>query len=542
MLGGRGSGNHSGGGVAAKPVDGPPPSYRVPGASVASRAAAASGAGSWADAARRANVGGAVTPPLNDDDSGHIASDRARGSGPPIDADGFRTVTKRGARGVSQAASTGNEGGNQDAGTGSKGDGVDASAASEGPRVDGDGEGQPTTADLLQAWHDEVAVVRRLRQQGLQSEHPAMAAACAARDAAEKAWRSSKEPAPTSVRLGRAQSKLDRAVAIQAEARQAMLDAERAHRVHMEGLQAILDESTERVRVRRSQLREVQEEVAADGTVGGTSATHQQAMQRVHSTICGEVGPTIAALVEQLDSSTPAWAALNGLLGKLSNPKEILENACGGAPSAQAYDIGDGADQWEGCSEWSESHEVGGGPGDGADAQPRGGQRDGAWGTRGDDQDNHDQDQDQPMGTNDWWDGPTRRWSSGARWQACGHGHWSRASWADQMEEGGDDDAGDGDLQPAPARRRLEPADAGAETRGAQRQQQQAQQPQQPPATDTDDGERKRRHEARVNQIVAMAIEAGVTPLTADGEELQLLDPHRLDAWVAERLPAALLC
>ncbi len=148
-----------------------------------------------------------------------------------------------------------------------------------------------------------------------------------------------------------------------------------------------------------------------------------------------------------------------------------------------------------------------------------------------------DEGHDQSMGTGDWWDGPQRRWSAGARWQACGHGKWARAEgdWADQLEEE-EREAGGDDLQPAPARRRLE-HDGAAGDQGGGRQQ-----PQQRPQGEGDAEERKRRHEQRVVQIVSMAIDAGVTPLTSSGEELQLLDPLQLDSWVAEHLPAALLC
>ncbi len=53
---------------------------------------------------------------------------------------------------------------------------------------------------------------------------------------------------------------------------------------------------------------------------------------------------------------------------------------------------------------------------------------------------------------------------------------------------------------------------------------------------------RKRQHAQRLEQIITMAINAGVNPLTAGGEDLRLLDPHQLDEWVAANLPSALLC
>ncbi len=390
-----------------------------------------------------------------------------------------------------------------------------------------------------------MAFVKRLRQQGVQGGHPALRAACEARDAAERAWREAKEPAPTSVRLGRAQAKLDRAITLQAEARQAVLEAEREHRERMATLQSALDECTERVTTRRQQLREVQAEVAAVDT-GGSRATQlqQEAIRRVHSTLCGEVGPTIAALVEQLDTATPAWSALNGLLGKLSTSKDILEGACGGRRATQAYDIGEGSDRWDSWSEWSESHDLRGGPGGGGgEEQATGGRDHWAGGYGG----------DQSMGTGEWWDAPPSRWKTGARWQACGHGQWARSSWADQLEDeqqGPGEDVGP--PPPPPARRRLGPCEGEQDTSGVQHQPSHHQhlqpQPQQagPGAAaaspEADPEVQKRLQNERVDHIISMAINAGVNPVTPSGEDLHILDPHSLDAWVAEHYPAALLC
>ncbi len=134
-------------------------------------------------------------------------------------------------------------------------------------------------------------------------------------------------------------------------------------------------------------------------------------------------------------------------------------------------------------------------------------------------------DYDQPMDTDDWWSTPARRWGGATRWEANGHGKWTRASWADQLEEeDGADDKDEDDQRPT-ARRRVGPAADEQATGDA-----------------CDPEEQRRKHEARVEQVTAMAIDAGVTPLTAQGEELRLLDQPRLEAWIAEFLPAALLC
>ncbi len=146
-----------------------------------------------------------------------------------------------------------------------------------------------------------------------------------------------------------------------------------------------MDECVARVSLRRQQLREVQQEVGAGGVqVAEAQRTQQAAIRRVHETLCGEIGPTIAALVDQLDTEAPAWAALNGILGKLAASKTTLEEAT--AQPGDRFDIGDGDGPGDNGSEWSESHDMLGQPwggrwlwqrvaGMGGGAMPRGGPR-----------------------------------------------------------------------------------------------------------------------------------------------------------------------
>ncbi len=371
-----------------------------------------------------------------------------------------------------------------------------------------------------------------------------MEAACAARDSAEAQWREAKDPAPPAVRLGRAQAKLDRAVAAQGDTRKAILDLEKAHKIKMAELQARLDEDTEKVRLRRAQLAEVQGELANVGDGARARARQGRAVQKVHATLSGTVAPTISALVEQLDSSTPAWAMLNGLLGTLSSSQTLLEEAIAPPHPAQRFDIGDdGGDarddgtDWrhddDSDTEWSESHELrdGGAPraraGDhemqcdeGAPGDADGG--DGGYGS------------DYAMGDRQWWGVSHTEWQQGVRWESCGHGKWSKncSSWADSWEEERQRDDGEA-AQPAAARRRLEPsptpcapsgghggataADTGVGADDTRRQQQQR-------------GE-------RLQHIIEAAIAAGVQPVTSAGEDLHVLDADQLAAWAAENLP-----
>jgi hypothetical protein len=127
------------------------------------------------------------------------------------------------------------------------------------------------------------------------------------------------------------------------------------------------------------------------------------------------------------------------------------------------------------------------------------------------------------MGTDNWWDKSTGRWDAGTRWEECGHGKWTRSSWADSWEQ--EQEAGGS----AVARRRLEPAPPPSATAASDDPLDEAAAAEQ----------RKRQHGERVQRIILAAIDAGVQPVSGTGEELHLLDPHALDAWAAENLPGS---
>ncbi len=468
-----------------------------------------------------------------------------------VDADGFQTVRgnawRRRMAAAAAGAPTAREG-QAHTQEGEPGRGGSARGADAGAAGDQEGGGAeaaeppPSADDLHQEWLEEVAIVRKLRQQGLASDHPAMAAACHARDEAEARWRGAKDPAPPAVRLGRAQSKLDRAVSLQAETRAAIMELERAHKARLADLQAKLEEDAERVRLRRRQLAEVQDEVAGRGVGGKARAKQGQAVQKVHATLSGTIAPAISALVEQVDSASPAWTILNGLLGTLASSQSLLEEAIAPESAVQNFDIGDdaGGGDAKGSdgdfdassdAEWSESHELHNGCGgqrfDDREGGGQGGTYNSAWGAA--------QDEDQHMGDGEWWAPSRAEWESGVRWQACGHGKWNRTrpNWADSWEdERARDDSGAD--QPAAARRRLDPTPTPQGTQGG---------PEGVGAgagtVPTDDARRQQLHAERTQSIIAAAIEAGVQPLTSTGDDLRMLDADQLDAWAAENLPAS---
>ncbi len=495
------------------------PTYRVPGASVAARAAAAEAAGSKGDAGKAATASARV--------AAEDVESRQRKPAAEVDADGFQTVRGRGWRAGRAAAaevdaddSRGPNGGGGRVG----GDGGQMQTGEDDADA-GDGEEAPSPGELHQAWHDELALVKRLRQQGVAASHPAMVAACQARDKAEQLWRGAKDPTPFSVKLSRAQAKLDRSIAIQAESRQAIIDHEKAYRDRLSVLQAKMDEDTARVRTRRRQLEELQAEVGAGGGSGKASAASGAAVKQVHGNICNEIAPALAALAEQLDTSAPAWAMLNGVLSSLATSQTLLEQAF--APEGtQAYNIGDTDDAddgdhveaWDG-SEWSESKELRGdgmcteaGPPHRADCATA--------------------DHDQTMGSGYWWEEQGEQWQQGVRWEPCGHGKWHRSSWADTWEQEQRDEDASGGEQPAAVRRRLGPqgGERASEGGGA------------PPTSTAGDAAdaatRKQQHERRVARLVQRSIDAGIQPLTDSGEELLLLDSSQLDQWVATKFPS----
>ncbi len=452
-----------------------------------------------------------------------------------VDAEGFQMVHRRGWRKGRADASQGDDDAgdatthqaaaelgattSEDQAGGGNGDGAN----------DGDGGEAPSPGMLHQEWHDEIALVKRLKQQGIADNHPAMRAACCARDAAEQRWRKAKDPTPASVRLSRAQSKLDKAINMQAETRRAMLELERDYKEKLAMLQEKMDEDTARVRNRRQQLDDVQEELTSEGCGGRARAEQGAAVRKVHGALCNEVAPTIATLIEQLDSATPAWGILNGLLSTLATSKTLLEKAIP-TKGTQAFVIADDADVADDMargggdddvdSEWSESHELRDGGGDGN-----------GHGHRGDDAYAH-ADDDMGVDSGDWWEDSHHQWQRSTHWEPTGYGKWARSSWADSWEQEHGQAADDGEQPPA-ARRRLDerPSAAGGAATAA------AATAGEGGTADTE--QRIRQHRERVDIIIKSAIDAGIQPLTSLGEDLHVLDPHALDAWVAENFPEA---
>ncbi len=526
-----------------------PPSFRVPGSSLAAKAAAARAAQSLPQSG----------PPHGTRQQG-AGAPGPRGAAPAtaklddIDDEGFRTVRRRKRRGGG-----GGEGDSGDVREEAEVE-MDCDSDDSAGDEDGDADGAegneteeaPSPSELRQRWQQEVGVVKQLARQGLGHDHPAMVAAVAARDGAEDRWRGAKAPAPLATRLGWAQRKLDRAVTIQAGTRQEMLDLEQQFKADMAVLQSRMEEDTARVRQRRQQLEAVQEE-AGGGAGQRRRGVDGEAVRKACSTLRQEVAPALAALAEQLGTGTDAWATVNELLGKLATSQQVMDEAA--EASTQVYNMADGDESY-----WSESHELpggdGGGPsqveGHGSEA-PQSAQRqqqqrpqqpphplpqqrqqwDGRTG-----EDHHDGD----GGAHSWGSWHPTDWSSAPMWQERGHGQWTRTSWADawEVEHGIDEEMEEEQAEPRCKHRRQ------GEASCASGEQQQAAvggclasavqadtAPLQEQARDA-----SRQHSDMLSHVVEAAINAGVQPLTITGEELHVLNMQQLMAWAAENLPS----
>ncbi len=532
------------------------PTHRPPGSSVAARAAAS------AEQRCDGKAAGQRT-------SAATSAAAAAKAETEIDGDGFQLVRgkKKGKNRVGAGDGDGAGEGDQPRRGGAEPatTGAAASGAAEGEGADGrgdddldddddsDAEGEedgPTPMELRQRWQKEIGVVKSLAKQ-LRAEHPALRAATEARDAAEAAWRSAKDPTPLSLRMSRSQAKLERAIELQGETHAALCELERDFEAKRDVLRKKLEEDRERVAARRRQLEEVQEEAGAQAS-GGVRRGGGEAIRQACGTLQG-VAPVIAALANEVDASSPAWRALSGILESLQASQRLLEQAVSqpAKPAvAQQFNIGDAA-----CGDargagapgtgsecaWSESHDLPqtiDGGGQAAAAHPPQAQQGHGAGQRCSDHPPGGDDQD--MGTGNWWEsgGWQQHQHQQHRWQPHGHGKWSKTDWADAWEEerggGGEDE---GAREPAAKHRRQDcpgSADAGGEADAAAAAAAAA-----AAEVARAKAEAQRAHAERVAAVVNQAIDAGVQPLTPAGEELHMLDANQLAAWVAEHLHEA---
>ncbi len=527
-----------------------PPSKRTPGASIAAIVEQARRGAARVDAVGADAAGGANPP---------SASRPARAEA-AMDSEGFITVGRGGRPTVSTAARAaaageGPRGGSGPAdvppaptGRADERDGVGTPADQQGDDHDlGDDEpAQRDPAELRRRWADEAALVKRLAKQGLPEGHPALAAAHAARDAAEAAWRQAKPPAPATTRLRWAQTKLTKALEMADATNAAIKKAEEDHEKLMVQLHDRRADDGERVRMRQAAVEALRREIGGTDSPARARGGDTTALLEACGGLCSAVGPGLAALAEKLPEGSDEWQAVNDVLATLATSQRRVEEAAG-MHQPQAFDIGDDdadvdddgdLDEMSVGTPWSESHELDQGQGDTQRGQANGGTGSSA-----------------PHSGEDWgrW-GQAQQWQA-TQWRTDERGRWHRSSWADQWEAehgqatgwgtrrgGGEHDEESGEpsaKQRKQASGRAAPADGTAATSGndevATRPQATAaaaaaaSQSSQVPAGSTT-------FEAQVAEVVQRAIGLGVQPITEDGSDLITLSPSLLERWVADNL------
>ncbi len=359
--------------VAAAASKDAPPSFRVPGASLAAKAtyaqAAAGAAGNAASATKPAGrkTGGTA------DTASSLASNSSGSASTDKDADGFQVVRHGRARRQHGSATGGGDAAMEDVHmeevSATLQDG--ARGAEDGGDEDADDadapeEGQPDPAQLRRRWNDEVALVKRLARQGMDQRHPAMVAAVAARDAAEQKWRLHKDPTPLATRLGWAQRRFDKAIALQTRTKERLAELEQEYERQKTELMVKLDADTARTAKRKKELAEIQDEASGERPQPRTGDGGEE-VRRACAKTCEDmrkhVAPGLTLLAEQLESGTEAWTMLTAIVSTLNTAHDELQRAVDSADTgAQRFDIGEEDDA---ASVWSESHDLAAGAAEG---------------------------------------------------------------------------------------------------------------------------------------------------------------------------------
>ncbi len=191
--------------------------------------------------------------------------------------------------------------------------------------------------DLRQAWLAECRAVKTLEAQGRHAGSAALAAAREARDEAEATWRSAVGPKPVSIRMGRAQQRLDKAAKALERARLDLEEyVEETDRKCAEYRRRI-EAAEERYKLRAEQLDELHAEAGELASVAAGAGTGR----KTEGEVCGMVAAELQALAESLEEGSDAWGRVNLILAK------VASTAGGGSP--QQFDIGDEEDSKGGC-------------------------------------------------------------------------------------------------------------------------------------------------------------------------------------------------
>ncbi len=218
----------------------------------------------------------------------------------------------------------------------------------------GEDDGMDTDPKTLRAnFEAHARMVRDMERRGREYRgSPALETLRAARDAAEKAWRDAKAPAPLPVRMGRAEEKLDRAGAALTKARLALDDFdERAERQREELVQRIA-EADKWFRWRQQQLDLLHEEAGERVAAKRQGADTAGGAGGIRSRIKADFLPAVQELLEHVEGNPEIVEKL----ALLAEGLEEAERDLGAAHAdrvTESYDIAgdDSADEGGGKGE-----------------------------------------------------------------------------------------------------------------------------------------------------------------------------------------------
>ncbi len=205
----------------------------------------------------------------------------------------------------------------------------------------GEEGGQEADPKVLRATFEAHAkVVRDMERRGHMYEgSPALETLRAARDAAEKAWRCAKAPAPLPIRMGRAASKLDRAGAALTRARQAIDEFDERTDREREVLVRNVEEADKWFRWRQKQLDLLHEEAGEKVAARRQDRGVADGAAEVRSKIRGSFLPAVQELIEHVEGNPEIIAKLSILADGLGDAERHL-GAAQADEGAERFDIG----------------------------------------------------------------------------------------------------------------------------------------------------------------------------------------------------------
>ncbi len=238
-----------------------------------------------------------------------------------VDSDGFTTVRRGRACTARDVEGSGDRRAGEQAAT----DCMEADAEADGIGGAVDGEAQAdvgleedggtaapaTHQDLWEAWQDEKAALRKLRQSGFADGHWAVVEAAARADDAEEAWRAAKPQTAFSNRFRGAERAVSRTKARKEKVEKDIAELEATFNHRRQELQEQLEAAREKLQEAEARHEALRAELGASGSSAAHNAQADRNVIRsaAHCLEC-EVGPALSAVAELLDGGDPAEAKL----------------------------------------------------------------------------------------------------------------------------------------------------------------------------------------------------------------------------------------